>query len=121
MNANPRAPRDAWTVSVPMEVFNVKIKLLVILCLAAVLIALAVLVLRSATQYEIMSKREQLKAQLMEEYHMRTKDLFKQVEVERPWYSRSPSKWTFVVTFADDRVVYYRYVKGDRVFVEIQP
>ena len=104
-----------------MEVIPLKKKtLLIIICLAVVLLAaLSALVLRSSLEYKIMSNTEQLKAQLQEEYHMRTKELFESVEVERPWYSLSPFQWTFVVKLSISSDTKY-YQKMDRKFIEIQ-
>ena len=89
-------------------------KSILILCLALVLLAaLTVIILRSHVQYDMMSCGEQLKWQLMKERNVRTHDIFERVEVERPWYSISPSQWTFVVTFTTgEGTVYYRRVVG---------
>ena len=93
-----------------------KKKSLLIFCAAVIVAAaLAFLMLRSSVKYKIMSKTEQLKAQLMEERGLRSAALFDRVAVERPWYSLSPEKWTFAVTFAGGETVYYRRV--DRTFV----
>jgi len=93
-----------------------KKKSLLILCVtAAVVAALAFLMLRSHVEYQMMSYGEQLKAQLYEERHIRSKELFERVEVQRPWYSLSPADWTFAVTFAGGETVYYRRV--NRTFV----
>ncbi len=93
----------------------------IMICLVLVsAVALFALMRNSSLKYEIMSTREKLKAQLMEEYHMRTKDLFESVEVQRPWYSLSPSDWTFVVKLSTEAdVKYYKLV--DRKFVESKP
>ena len=95
---------------------------LLILCLclaAAAVLTLSAVMLRSSLKYNIMSNTEQLKAQLQEEYKMRTKDLFESVEVQRPWYSLSPSQWTFVVKLSIRSDTKY-YQKMDRKFIEIQ-
>ena len=104
-----------------MEVIPLKKRYLLILCLAVVIVlALAAIMLNSSLEYKVMSKTEQLKAQLQEEHHLRSKDLFESVEVQRPWYSLSPSQWTFVVTLStDSEPRYYRFVDGK--YVDSQP
>ena len=98
-----------------------KKKYLLMICLAVVILAaLSAIMLHSSMEYKIMSKTEQLKAQIQEELQIRSRELFERIEVERPWYSLSPSDWTFVVKLSTDlETKYYRFVDGK--FVEKQP
>ena len=85
-----------------------------VICLALVIaVALSAVMLNSLVEYKVMSNREKLKAQLKEEYRMRTKELFEHIEVERSWYSLPPSDWTFVVKLSvDAEPKYYKIVDG---------
>ena len=98
-----------------------KRKSLLIICLAAVLVVvLSAAILHSSLEYKVMANTEMLKAQLKEEHQAYSTELFEHIEVERPWYSLSPSEWTFVVTLSpNSKAVYYRLVDG--VFVVSQP
>ena len=54
-----------------------------IICFVLVIAAaLSAVMLNSLVKYKVMSNREKLKAQLCEEYRMRTKELFAHIEVE---------------------------------------
>ena len=97
-----------------------KKSLLIIGIMAVLVIVLSVTMLRSSLEYKVMANTEMLKAQLEEVYQTYSKELFEHIEVDRPWYSLSPSKWTFVVTLSSNsEVAYYKLVDG--VFVESQP
>lgn len=97
-----------------------KKKYLLIICILAVLVVvLSATMLHSSLKYKVMANTEMLKAQLEEEHQTYSKELFEHIEVERPWYSLSPSDWTFVVTLSpNSEVAYYKLVDG--VFVENQ-
>ena len=52
------------------------------------------------------------------EHGVYSDSLFESVEVIRPWYSRDPSGWIFVVTMAPDgETLYYRYDDGEFVLL----
>ena len=88
--------------------------------MAVLVIVLSVTMLRSSLEYKVMANTEMLKAQLEEEYQTYSKELFENIEVDRPWYSLSPSEWTFIVTLSSNsEVTYYKLVDG--VFVESRP
>lgn len=84
--------------------------------LAVLIISLSLVMLHSSLEYKVMAYTEALKSQLKEEYQTYTGQLFESVEVDRLWYSFSPTDWTFVVTLApNSETMYYKYVDG--VFV----
>ena len=97
-----------------------KKSLLIIGLVAVLVVALTITMLRSSLEYKLMANIEMLKAQLEEEYQTYSKELFQHIEVDRPWYSLSPSDWTFVVILSPKSEVYY-YKLVDGVFVESQP
>ena len=97
-----------------------KKSLFIIGIMAVLVIVLSVITLHSSLEYKVMANTEMLKAQLEEEYQVYSKELFEYIEVDRPWYSLSPSEWTFVVKLSTNyKVAHYKL--DDGVFVEFQP
>ena len=92
-----------------------------IICIVTILVVvLSATMLHSSLEYKVMANTEMLRAQLKEEHQIYSQELFEQIEVERPWYSLSPSDWIFVVTLSpNSEVTYYRLVDGG--FVVSQP
>ena len=87
--------------------------IIIIAVILAALIALCIVMLHSSLEYAVMSNTEQLKAQLQREYGVSPNQLLEKIEVRRPWYSLSPLKWTFLVTFSSDsETVAYRRTDG---------
>ena len=92
----------------------------VIVVIAAVL-AVMIIMLHSALDYKIMDHTERLKAQLEQEHQVSPGQLIESVEVLRPWYSMTPTDWTYVVTFfAGHKTVSYRYQRIDGNYVFCQ-
>ena len=88
-----------------------------VLVLAAVLVFFIWLPLvHSARDYRSMTV--QLEYKIKVEHGVYSDSLFESVEVIRPWYSRDPSGWIFVVTMAPDgETLYYRYDDGEFVLL----
>lgn len=90
-----------------------------VLVLAAVLVFFIWLPLvHSARDYQAMSMTAQLEHKIKVEHGVYSSSLFESVEVIRPWYSRDPSGWIFVVTMAQNgETLYYRYDDGEFVLL----
>ncbi len=93
--------------------------LLSVVLVIAVVLTVMIVLLHSALDYKIMDHTERLKAQLEREYQVSPSQLIESVEVLRPWYSMTPTDWTYVVTFsAGSESAAYRYqlIDGKYVF-----
>ena len=95
--------------------------LLAVVLVIAVALTVMIVMLHSVLDYKIMDHTERLKAQLEQEHQVSPGQLIESVEVLRPWYSMTPTDWTYVVTFsAGHKTVSYRYrrIDGNYVFCQ---
>ncbi len=92
--------------------------LLAVVAVVAAVLTVLIVMLHSALDYKIMDHTQRLKAQLEREHRVSPGQLIERVEVLRPWYSMTPTDWTYVVTFTSgSETAAYRYQRIDGKYV----
>lgn len=85
------------------------------LCL--ILLVLGIKIAKGSIDYQIMSSKQVLKAQIKMEQQVYSDALFDSVEIIRPWYSTNPREWKYRVKLAgsDAILLYERDSDGNYV------
>lgn len=84
------------------------------------MLVIGIKIVKGSLDYQIMSSKQILKAQIKMEQQVYSDALFDSVEVIRPWYSTNPYKWKYRVKLAgsDEILLYERDANGNYVLVK---